>query len=87
MSDDIVTRLREGKGDDIALFDMMYEAADEIERLRAELDAEKQTCENWVKVAELMLPYVMASPDYAGKFASWVMTQFTSKAVRNDSID
>ena len=36
MTDDIVTRLREGKGDDIALFGMMYEAADEIERLRAE---------------------------------------------------
>ena len=34
MTDDIVTRLREGKGNDIELFGMMFEAADEIERLR-----------------------------------------------------
>lgn len=34
VSDDIVIRLREGKGDDIVLFGMMYEAADEIERLQ-----------------------------------------------------
>ena len=33
MADDIVTRLRAGNGDDIVLFGMMYEAADEIERL------------------------------------------------------
>lgn len=33
-NDDIVTRLRAGNGDDIVLFGMMYEAADEIERLR-----------------------------------------------------
>lgn len=34
MADDIVTRLRAGNGDDIVLFGMMYEAADEIERWR-----------------------------------------------------
>lgn len=39
VSDDIVNRLREGKGDDIVLFGMMYEAADEIERLRTHMDA------------------------------------------------
>jgi len=38
VSDDIVTRLREGKGNDIDLFKMMDEGADEIERLRAERD-------------------------------------------------
>ena len=42
MTDDIVTRLREGKGDDTILFGMMYEAADEIERLRAEVAYLKQ---------------------------------------------
>jgi hypothetical protein len=36
VTDDIVTRLREGKS--IFLFDIMYEAADEIERLRADRD-------------------------------------------------
>lgn len=37
MTDDIVARLRDGKGDDIVLFEMMDEAAKEIERLRKTL--------------------------------------------------
>jgi hypothetical protein len=53
-------------------------------RLHSELQAEKQTCLNWVKVAELMMPYVMASPEFEGKFAPAVMTQFTSQAVRGE---
>lgn len=52
--------------------------------LQAELQFEKQTCQNWVKVAELMLPYVMATPEFAGKFAPYVMTQFTKQAVRGE---
>ena len=54
MTDDIVTRLREGKGDDIALFGMMYEAADEIERLRAENNKASALI---AKLAQLLLPY------------------------------
>ena len=42
---DIVTRLREGKGNDIVLFGMMYEAADEIERLRRTIKVLEYTLE------------------------------------------
>ena len=89
MTDDIVTRLRELAigamyGINIAPFEHYNAAADEIERLQEELLSEKQTCQNWMKVAELMLPYVMASPEFAGKFAPFVMTQFTKKAVRGE---
>lgn len=42
---DIVTRLREGKGDDIVLFGMMYEAADEIEHLRRTIKVLEYTLE------------------------------------------
>ena len=43
MTDDLVARLRNKRAWDLGNLDEMDEAADEIERLRAELDAERQS--------------------------------------------
>lgn len=61
----------------------VFDAEAEVQYLREQLLSEQQTSRNWVKVAELMMPYVMSSSEFSGKFAPHVMTHFTNRAVRS----
>jgi len=64
MSDDIVTRLRAVLHNDRSVELMNREAADKIERLRAERDEARQ------EVCRHMAHGVMSSKDYA-KYLNW----------------